>query len=219
MRLVVFLALAAIPILEIALLVKLGQWLGVFATILLVLGTAVLGTYVLHRQGFKVLSRVMDSINAGKTPVGPAVDGAFLMAAGGLLIAPGIITDTIGLLLLIPQLRHRIAAWSVRRFLRSAVVRSETFTRTTYKARADQGWPGGQPGSAGADHSPSDAGPVIDGEFERIDERTIDPRKSSQSGSTQSGSTQSGQQTTSSASQRPQTNGARPPGERPADRV
>jgi UPF0716 protein FxsA len=145
MRVIVFLALAAIPILEIALLVKLGQWFGVFPTILLVLGTAMLGTYVLHRQGFKVLTRVMDSINAGKTPVGPAVDGAFLMAAGGLLIAPGVITDTIGLLLLIPQLRHRIAAWSVRRFLRSAVVRSETFTRATYKARADQSqsWPGG----------------------------------------------------------------------------
>jgi UPF0716 protein FxsA len=197
MRIVVFLALAAIPILEIALLVKLGQWFGVLPTIALVLGTAILGTYVLHRQGFKVLARVMDSINAGKTPVAPAVDGAFLMAAGGLLIAPGVITDCIGLLLLIPQLRHRIAAWSVRRFLRSAVVRSETFTRATHKARADQNepWPGGQR----SDHHAED-GPVIDGEFERIDERTIDPRKPS-------------------PTQRSQANGAKPPGERPGDRI
>jgi UPF0716 protein FxsA len=197
MRIVVFLALAAIPILEIALLVKLGQWVGVLPTIAVVLGTAMLGTYVLHRQGFKVLNRVMDSINAGKTPVGPAVDGAFLMAAGGLLIAPGIITDGIGLLLLIPQLRHRIAAWSVRRFLRSAVVRSETFTRATHKARADQSqtWPGGQR----PEHATED-GPVIDGEFERIDERTIDPRKSSQS-------------------QRAQANGTKPPADRPGDRT
>jgi UPF0716 protein FxsA len=193
MRIVVFLVLAAIPILEIALLVKLGQWIGVFPTILLVLGTAMLGTYVLHRQGFKVLARVMDSINAGKTPVGPAVDGAFLMTAGGLLIAPGVITDIIGLLLLIPPLRHRIAAWSVRRFLRSTVVRSETFSRATHKARADQNqsWPGGQHGEHQAEN-----GPVIDGEFERIDERTIDPRKPSQT-------------------QRAQTNGAKPPNEKP----
>ncbi len=171
MKLIVFLALAAVPILEIVLLVKLGQWVGVFPTILLVLGTAMLGTYVLHRQGFKVLNRVMESINAGKTPVGPAVDGAFLMTAGGLLIAPGIITDCIGALLLIPQLRHRIAAWSVKRFLRSAVVRSETFTRATYKAREEHDR-----------HRKSgpDEGPVIDGEFERIDERNIEPRKAGQ---------------------------------------
>ncbi len=198
MKIVVFLALAAIPILEIALLIKLGQWLGLFPIILLVLGSALLGTFVLRRQGFKVLNRVMDSINAGKTPVGPAVDGAFLMAAGGLLIAPGIITDTVGLLLLIPPLRHRVAAWSVRRFLRSAVVRSETFTRASYKARADQSqaWPGGD------GHAPRapDSGPVIDGEFERIDERTIDPHKPS-------------------STQRSQANGAKPPGAHPDERM
>ena len=178
MKLGLFLLLAAVPILEIVLLVKLGQWLGIWPTVLIVLGTAVLGTYVLHRQGFKVVNRVMESMAAGKPPVGPAIDGAFLMTAGVLLIAPGVLTDLFGLLLLIPPLRHAVAAWSVRRFLRSAVVvRSETFTRAKAKAQAhdEQPWPGRREGARR--ERAAENGPVIDGEFERLDERTLDPRK------------------------------------------
>lgn len=198
LRIVVFLVLVGIPILEIALLVKLGQWVGVLPTVLLVLSTAAFGSYVLHRQGFKVFNRVMESINAGKPPVGPAIDGAFIMLAGGLLIAPGILTDLMGLLLLIPPLRHAVAAWSVRRFLRSAVVRTETFTQRTYNAHASQqqAWPGGPHVEPAANED----GPVIDGEFERIDERTVDARKQP-------------------SSHRPQANGSTHPGERPGRRA
>ena len=182
MQLGLFLFLAAVPILEIVLLVKLGQWLGVWPTVAIVIFTALLGTYVLHRQGFKVLNRVMESMAAGKPPVGPAIDGAFLMSAGILLIAPGVITDLIGLLLLIPPLRHAVAAWSVRRFLRSAVVvRSATFTRAKAKsgANGEQRWPGA--GTEARPERSAEGGPVIDGEFERLDERTLDPRKTAAS--------------------------------------
>lgn len=183
MQLGLFLLLAAVPILEIVLLVKLGQWIGVWPTLFIVLGTAMLGTYVLRRQGFKVFNRVMESMAAGKPPVGPAIDGAFLMTAGLFLLAPGVLTDLFGLLLLIPPLRHAVAAWSVRRFLRSAVVvRTETFTRAKAKAQAEseQPWPGSRDGERR--QRPSENGPVIDGEFERLDERTLDPRKTAASG-------------------------------------
>ena len=194
MQLGLFLCLAAVPILEIVLLVKLGQWIGFWLTVAIVIGTAMLGTYVLHRQGFKVLNRVMESVAAGKPPVGPAVDGAFLMMAGMLLIAPGVLTDGLGLLLLIPPLRHAIAAWSVRRFLRSAVVvrSATTFSRAQAKARpnGEQPWPG--PRAEPRPERSGDGGPVIDGEFERIDERTIDPRKTTTSGRPATGSERRG---------------------------
>lgn len=186
MRIALFLLLAAVPILEIWLLVKLGQSMGVWAVIAIVLGTAVAGTYVLHRQGFMVMQRAMAAMAEGRPPVGAVVDGAFLLTAGFLLIAPGLLTDTLGLLLLVPQIRHALAAVSVRTFLRSATFRSATFRSTTFHTDGRNGdggrgpWPhDAHDASAGDPPRPGNAsqGPVIDGEFERLDERTIQPRR------------------------------------------
>jgi UPF0716 protein FxsA len=184
MKFGLFLLLAAIPLIEIALLVKVGQWLGLWPTLGLVVATAFAGTYVLHRQGFAVMQRTMETMAAGKPPVGPVVDGAFLMMAGLLLIAPGLITDGLGLLLLIPPLRHRLAAWGVRLVLRSAVVRRSTFsTGRSEQPWSEQPWPGEPPRpEAGARPGPATpAGPVIEGEFERVEERTVDARRRQQS--------------------------------------
>jgi UPF0716 protein FxsA len=179
-RLGLFCVFVAIPLLEIALLVWLGQWIGFWWTIAIVIGTAVSGAYVLHSQGFKVMRRMMDTMAAGRPPVGPVVDGAFLMLAGLLLITPGLITDTAGLVLLIPPLRHRIAAWSVRRFLRSARVQATVFTSGTRPGAHPRD---GQPYRPSSEHqrpphaSPAGDGPVIDGEFERVEERTVDQNR------------------------------------------
>lgn len=181
MRVALFILLAAVPILEIWLLVKLGQSVGIWAVIALVLGTAVIGTYVLHRQGFMVMQRAMAAMAAGRPPVGAVVDGAFLLTAGFLLIAPGLLTDSLGLLLLVPQIRHALAAVSVRTFLRSATFRTSTFRTSAGPADDARGpWPQETRAAGTAEGSrPSGPaqGPVIDGEFERLDERTINPRR------------------------------------------
>jgi UPF0716 protein FxsA len=180
------LLLASIPLVEIGLLVKFGQWLGLWPTLGIVITTAIAGSFVLHLQGFAVMRRTMESMQAGKPPVGPVVDGAFLMLAGLLLITPGLVADACGLLLLIPQLRHRLAAWGVRKVLKSSVVRSSAFG--TGK-RTETDWPG-QPSrpETQAPPRPADpaAGPVIDGEFERVDERTVDARRRNQANGRQS---------------------------------
>jgi UPF0716 protein FxsA len=165
MRILFFLGLAAVPLLEIALLVHLGQWLGFWQTMGLVVATALVGTFVIHRQGYTVLARTMAAVNDGKPPIAPVVDGAFVLLAGVLLILPGLITDVIGLLLLVPWVRHRVAAGSVRSVLRSSV----------FKAAADPRAHPRSPGTNGA-RAPED-GPVIEGEFERIDERSVDRTK------------------------------------------
>ncbi len=174
MRLGLFFFLAAIPLIEIALLVKVGQAIGTWWTLAIVLASAFAGMYVLHRQGFAVMQRTMEAMAAGKPPVGPMVDGAFLMLAGLLLITPGLMTDVMALLLLIPVVRHRVAAWSVRKVLRSAYVRTSTFSTGSTTGP----WPGQRPNEAPQpDVADPAAGPVIDGEFERVDERTVDARR------------------------------------------
>jgi UPF0716 protein FxsA len=193
MRLGLLLVFAAIPFLEIALMIKVGQALGFWPTLAMIVASAVLGTYVLYEQGFQVLGRAMDAMARGKPPVGPVVDGVFVALAGLLLIVPGFLTDIFGLALLIPRARHAVAAWSIRRVLRSAEMRGFVFgTRTTNGtgngngSGAHAGQPGqashdagGPRSAAGASRPPAGNGPIIEGEVLSVGERTVDPRRGS----------------------------------------
>ena len=164
MWIALFLIFVAVPLLELALLIKLGQIIGFWSTIAIVIATAAFGTAILHHQGFAALRRAAESLNQGKPPVEPVLDGFMLMLAGILLVAPGLITDCAGLLLLIPPLRKAAAAWGLKRMLATGTIRTTTWR--TEQSRSPHDDPG-RPGAA--------AGPVIDGEFERLDEKTQDP--------------------------------------------
>lgn len=159
MRLVLLLVLVAVPLIEISLLIKAGQLLGVWPTLGLVIGTAILGSTVLRWQGLGVLQRASDALDSGRPPIEPVVDGVFLLLAGAFLISPGLLTDLLGLVLLIPPVRRGIARWAFARFLTSGDVHVEIFSRRTR--------PGSPPRS-----TPSGDGSVIEGEFERLDETT-----------------------------------------------
>ena len=82
-------SLIALPILELALLIKTGQAIGFWPTLALVVGAAVLGGAIMSRQGISVARRTREAIAQGRPPVGPVLDGAFLLLAGALLITPG----------------------------------------------------------------------------------------------------------------------------------
>lgn len=97
------------PIAELYVLIKVGSIIGALPTIALVILTAVVGSWLVKRQGLEVMSRVRESQMRGEVPALPVIDGAALLFAGMLLITPGLISDTLGLLLLIPKLRDRIA--------------------------------------------------------------------------------------------------------------
>lgn len=178
MRLGLFFIFVAVPLLELALLMKIGQSLGFWWTMFVILATATLGIWVLFTQGFTVLRRTVKSLQAGKPPIGPAVDGMFLMIAGTLLLTPGFLADALGLLLLIPPLRHAVAAWSVRRLLRSKTVRTTVFgSDTAQEQRGRDSRRDLRETFRKARDQHSESGPVIDGEFERIDEQTIGPAR------------------------------------------
>lgn len=97
-----------LPILEIWLLIAVGDEIGALPTIGLVLLTAVVGVALLRRQGISTLMRAQDKMRAGEVPAREMAEGIFLAVGGVLLLTPGFITDTLGFICLIPGLRQLV---------------------------------------------------------------------------------------------------------------
>jgi UPF0716 protein FxsA len=162
LRLAVGLAFIVVPMLELMLLIKIGQSIGVLATVALVLTTALTGAYIVSRQSLTVITRTLEAVSEGRPPVEPALDGLLLLVAGALLITPGLITDVLALALLVPPVRRAVARAFVRWLLRRADVGTATY---------DDTGPGRGPERAPPSSAGLGEGPVIEGEFERVDER------------------------------------------------
>ncbi len=182
MRLAILLVLLSVPLLEIGVLVKVGQWLGLWWTLGLVLATAILGSAVIANQGFNAPFRMQEAIQRGETPIATMFDGALLWTAGFLLITPGFIADGLGLILLIPPARRLLARWAAKQFFGMADFDVEIRTSRTAQGgnRPHPGEPSRPSEGRGGGGEPED-GPVIEGEFRRLDERTVD-RDSRRSG-------------------------------------
>ncbi|GMG83444.1 hypothetical protein LNKW23_26570 [Paralimibaculum aggregatum] len=101
----IFLALVAVPIIEIALFIEVGGWIGLWPTIAIVIATAVAGTALLRAQGMAALGELQRRLDRGGDPSGPLAHGALILVAGIMLLTPGFFTDTVGFLLLIPPVR------------------------------------------------------------------------------------------------------------------
>ena len=114
---ILFLLFLAIPFIEIYFLLKIGSIIGVFPTVLMVVFTAVLGAWLLRRQGLSTLQRFQNTLAQGQIPATEMLEGAILMVGGALLLTPGFFTDAIGFACLIPTTRHKIAAFVIEKHL------------------------------------------------------------------------------------------------------
>jgi UPF0716 protein FxsA len=155
-RLLLGLGLIALPFIELALLVKTGQTIGLWPTLALLAGAAVVGGAIMSRQGLTVARRTQEAVALGRPPVGPVLDGALMLLAGALLITPGFLTDALALALLVPPIRRRVARATVRRLVE----------RAQLQFKAQKSARGAEEGTAGKDE-----GPVIEGEFVRLGEK------------------------------------------------
>lgn len=108
-----FLVFFILPIVELWLLIRVGAAIGATLTVALVLATAALGIGVINRQGLRTLTRA--GLARGAPPAAEMIEGMLRALAGLLLVLPGPLTDTAGLLGLIPGLRR----WLARRLLAS----------------------------------------------------------------------------------------------------
>jgi UPF0716 protein FxsA len=123
-----------VPLTEIAVFVLVGSQIGVLATIALVILTAIAGSILLRWQGFAALTRIQKELAMHRVPGKELVQGVMVLLAGFLLLTPGFVTDSLGLLLFIPQVRDRV--W---KFL-SSRVKIETFSGADQsRARAQDG--------------------------------------------------------------------------------
>ena len=98
-------AFIGVPLIEIALFIRVGGWLGLWPTLAIVVLTAVLGTMLLRRQGLAEISRLRAALDGHGDPTGPLVHGALILFAGAVLLTPGFFTDAIGFALLVPPVR------------------------------------------------------------------------------------------------------------------
>ena len=189
MSFVLFLLFVAMPFVELALLIYLGQQLGFWPTIAIVIVTALVGAFVLQRQGLQTMRRISQAMASGEPPIEPVVDGFFLAIAGAFLLTPGVVTDAVGLALLVPPVRRAVARWGFTRVLRKG-----SFTVHTYRTGSapdsmetdtfSSGPNGPKPGPG--DEPPrsrrtddqkrprprTGPGPVIEGEFEEIEKKS-----------------------------------------------
>jgi UPF0716 protein FxsA len=123
MPLFLFLLFVVLPIAEIAVFIEAGHRIGVAATIMLTLGSAFLGSFLVRQQGTTALRRFMQGAERGEMPMEPIADGVGILTAGVLLATPGFVTDVLGILLFVPPLRRAFARALFYRFLQNAHIR------------------------------------------------------------------------------------------------
>ena len=105
-----------VPLIEISLLIKLGEEIGFWPTLMIQIGTGVLGASLAKLQGLLIWRRIMEELQMGRVPTDEMVDGLLIFAAGVVLMTPGLLTDLAGFAMLIPATRNAFKAWVSRQF-------------------------------------------------------------------------------------------------------
>jgi UPF0716 protein FxsA len=105
-----------VPIAELALLIEIGNRIGLAATLALIVLTGVLGAGLARHQGLGVLAKIRSEMDQGRLPTGQLVDGALILVAGAVLMTPGVLTDALGFFCLIPPGRRLLKKVLSRRF-------------------------------------------------------------------------------------------------------
>jgi UPF0716 protein FxsA len=111
-----FLLLIAVPALEVFVFIEVGLAIGWVPATVLLIGTSLLGVPLLRVQGRSALRRVSLAVSERRPPGAAALDGALGFLGCILLVAPGFVTDALGVLLLLPPTRSLLRRWISRRF-------------------------------------------------------------------------------------------------------
>lgn len=159
---ILFVLFVIIPIIEIAVLMQVGAWLGAWPTIAIVVITAWLGAKNVKQQGIATLQSVQTKMAHGEAPSDEIVAGLLLLVAGVLLVTPGFVTDFFGLSLLVPQFRKALIKAVQSQLTTAAVAQTQSFTFHQQSSFQQQ--------DVERDNQPDrNQGQTIEGEFERKD--------------------------------------------------
>lgn len=143
------LALLVVPTLEIAVIVRVGSWIGAWPTFLLLIAESALGAWVVRHEGARSWAALREALAQRRVPASELADAALVLVGGVLLLTPGFLTDVVGFVFVIPATRRLVRPWAGRmladRLVTAAVPRPGTGT-----------WSGAAP--------PGGAGRVVAGE-------------------------------------------------------
>ncbi|WP_135502774.1 FxsA family protein [Roseovarius aestuariivivens] len=147
-----FVAFLVVPLIEIALFIQVGGWIGLWPTLGIVVLTAILGTWLVRTQGRLAIGRLRSSLDKLDDPTEPLAHGAMILIAGALLLTPGFFTDAVGFALLTPGIRQAAFTYLHKR------VRVEKFEMGgNTEPHRDRHQP-----------RPETNGDVIDGDYEEV---------------------------------------------------
>jgi UPF0716 protein FxsA len=123
-----------VPIAELAVIIQVGQEIGVLWTVALLVADSILGSVLMRSQGRAAWRRFNDATRLGRVPAREVLDGALVIFGGALLLTPGFITDILGLILLIPPTRAVVRGILARRLTRRMVA---SMTSARVRPRGD----------------------------------------------------------------------------------
>jgi UPF0716 protein FxsA len=103
--LALFTIFIVVPLIEIYVLIQVGQVIGPWWTILLLVLDSILGTWLIKREGGRAWRALRDALDSGRMPGTELADGALILIGGTLMLAPGFVTDAFGILLILPPTR------------------------------------------------------------------------------------------------------------------
>jgi UPF0716 protein FxsA len=121
-----------VPLLELALLIRIGNLLGFWPTMGLVIATGTVGALLARSQGLRVVREISLDLRSARMPAARLMDGMLILIGGALLLTPGLLTDVVGFLLLLPFSRNAFKGALRRRFermIRSGSVNMITLIR------------------------------------------------------------------------------------------
>ena len=106
---------ATVPLLELALLIKVGEFIGIIPTIIIVASTGIIGVTLAKKQGYQVIAKIKNNIELGKLPANDLIGGVLILIGGTMLLTPGIITDITGFSLIFPLTRNRFIKFAKKK--------------------------------------------------------------------------------------------------------
>lgn len=137
---ILFVALLVVPLLEIVVIIEVGRTIGGWLTFFLLLVWSALGAYLVRREGSHVWKALRAALQSGQMPARELADAALVLIGGALLLAPGFITDIVGLFLVLPFTRP-----AGRRLLQASITR-QLLRQTGLANWRPPGGPGATPG-------------------------------------------------------------------------
>lgn len=101
----VLVAFVVVPMVEIFVLIQVGQVIGAWWTILLLIADSILGAWLIRREGGRAFAALRSALNSGQMPAKELADGALILIGGTLMLSPGFVTDLLGIFLILPFTR------------------------------------------------------------------------------------------------------------------